>query len=72
MNELFKAYKLNEKGMEKAKGIAEKFNHLFLELYADFLENNESREWSIAKTKLEEACFYTKKAMAKMPWNQPE
>lgn len=70
MNELFKAHRLNEKGMEKAKAIAEKFNSLVLELQSDCLENNESREWSIAKTKLEEACFYTKKAMAKMTWNQ--
>ena len=68
MNELFKFHKLNEQGIERAKRMADTFTLLTGDLEANF-GIKDCREWSIAKTKLEEACFFAKKAMASQPEN---
>lgn len=65
---LFEFHKLNEQGQTNAIDIANAFNDL-LETLKEFCPNN-SREFSIVKTKLEEACFFAKKAMAMQPNNQ--
>lgn len=65
----FGVHILNEEGIAKAKDMAWKFSEL---LY--WLEQPgmcvEGRELSIVKTKLEEACFFAKKAMATNLTNQ--
>lgn len=67
MDPLFEVHKLNENGLKLAAGIAEIFNNAKdqLSTYCP-----DGREWSIVKTKLEEACFFAKKAMANDPKNQ--
>lgn len=70
MNKEFESHKLNETGFSKANGISDLFDRLLLELTSDALCGNNSREISIVKTKLEEACFFAKKAMAQKPENQ--
>lgn len=67
MDALFEVHILNDKGKEKALIIAEAFNDL-LNVLRTWCP--ESRELSIAKTKLEEASFFAKKAMASQPENQ--
>ena len=64
---LFEVHRLNEDGLKKAAEIAEAFTELLGDLA---MWCPASREWSIAKTKLEEAAFFAKKAMATAPENQ--
>lgn len=64
---LFAVHKLNEAGMSKAQELADKFNEL-TELIDSFAADGRSK--SIAFTKLEEASFFAKKAMAENPVNQ--
>lgn len=59
--EYFSSHKLNEKGRGNAELIRCLFDGLLNEL--DKL-CKEGREFSLTKTKLEEASFYAKKAMA--------
>ena len=66
MNKLFQVHKLNASGLDAAKCIAQQFNNV-----AEYIENlPDGREKSIALTKLEEACFFAKKAIAVLPENQ--
>lgn len=67
MHKEFKVHMLNETGKIKAKRIAECFNACLTTL----IEVNPlaSREMSIVRTKLEEASFFAKKAMAENPEN---
>lgn len=65
MSPLFKFHKLNDGGQQKAIAIAEAFNAL-----KTSLNLAPGRESSIVFTKLEEACFFAKKAMATQPENQ--
>jgi hypothetical protein len=67
MYPLFEVHKLNETGMQKAQQIAGSFSGLLGELE---LICGQGREIAIVKTKLEEACFFAKKAMASVPENQ--
>lgn len=71
INPLFASHILNDKGIEKAKALAGEF-HGFLCSLEGMLGNPEGREWSIVKTKLEEAAFFAKKAMAVRPENQKQ
>jgi hypothetical protein len=66
MFDQFEVHKLNETGMGKAIHIAGDFSSLLGSLMTVCPDG---REMSIVKTKLEEACFFAKKAMAKSPEN---
>jgi hypothetical protein len=70
MDSLFEVHRLNERGMVCANQIAAAFNEL-LEKLTMICPGNQ-REFSIVKTKLEEAAFFAKKSMAKLPENQEE
>ena len=61
MRKEFEVYKLNSHGCEKAAAIAAGFDGL-----TQLLEKlcREGGEFAIVKTKLEESCFFAKKAMA--------
>jgi len=67
MNKEFTFHKLTNEGMAQAKAIADLFDSLLDQLkhYCP-----EGREFSLVKTKLEEACFFAKKAMANVSENQ--
>ena len=67
MDNLFAVHMLNDEGKEKAAGIARCFDDLLTNLK---VWCGEEREFSIVKTKLEEAAFFAKKAMACKPENQ--
>jgi len=67
---LFKVHRLNEGGMKNARLIAEEFNLLLDRLETIIGTGSPNREFAIVKTKLEEACFFAKKAMANDPANQ--
>jgi hypothetical protein len=67
MNKEFAVHMLNQAGKEKAAAIADAFNWALEKLKMVCPEN--TREFSICKTKLEEACFFAKKAMASAPGN---
>lgn len=62
MDERFKVHMLNEDGKKAAAVIADLFDTLLLEISKVC---QQGRELEITKTKLEEACFFAKKAMAK-------
>jgi hypothetical protein len=66
---LFQFHRLNEDGIKKAEEIASTFNDCLRVLKTMCPEG---REFSIVKTKLEEASFFAKKAMAHSVSNQTE
>ncbi len=68
MDPLFEVHKLNPEGMAKARFIAESFNILLDSLKT--VCRQDTREFSIVRTKLEEACFFSKKTMAMEPGSQ--
>lgn len=63
----FATHILNEEGIEKALFIAERFSALILDIENVCIDG---REFSICRTKLEEACFFAKKSMATNLINQ--
>lgn len=67
MNKEFQVHILNADGINKAKEIA-----ILFDATLDTLLNlcPQGRELSVVRTKLEEACFFAKKAMATDPINQ--
>ena len=69
---MFKFHKLNEAGQEKSKSIQAVFETTVSALETCCAESSQvgGREFAIAKTKLEEACFFAKKSMAMQPENQ--
>lgn len=69
MNKEFEVHILNGDGIDKAKKIAADFDTL-LESLKTYVP--EGREFAIVKTKMEEACFFGKKAIANHPGNQGE
>lgn len=66
MHQAFQVHRLNEEGTRKARYIADHFD-ILLELLPSVCPPG--REMSIVVTKLEEACFFAKKAMASDPAN---
>lgn len=72
MNPLFQVHLLNDDGVNKAKAMAQNFSALVDELETILGDGIKTREFSIVKTKLEEAAFFAKKAMANQPENQKE
>ncbi len=83
-NTEFAVHILNEDGIKKAKMIAAVFDDALEELKTLCLRSSSAggitlpshflngREFAIVKTKLEEASFFAKKAMAMLPENQKE
>lgn len=69
MNPEFEVHRLTEEGVEKASAIAHIFDSALAEL-ASFCPP--WREFSLMRTKLEEACFFANKAMARDPRNQQQ
>jgi uncharacterized protein YutD len=68
MRKEFKFHKLNSDGIVKARKIAITYDEL-----ADYICEickSGSPELTIALRKLEESCFYAKKAMAQQEFNQ--
>ena len=63
MHREFEVHRLTEQGLDAANSIASEFDQLLTTLERD-IGVPEGREWSIVKTKLEEACFFAKKAIA--------
>lgn len=68
MHKEFEVHLLNTDGCVKAGNIATAFNTLLTEL--EQMIGLDGREMSIVRTKLEEASFFAKKAMAIRPENQ--
>ena len=69
VNPLFSFHKLNEDGIQRAVAIAKAFDELLKTLNEICPDG---REFSIVKTKLEEASFFAKKSIANVPENQLE
>jgi hypothetical protein len=70
----FAVHMLNEDAKDKAKVIASNFSNLLTALEdvcgtPDGHRGPGGREMAIVRTKLEEACFFAKKAMAAQPTN---
>lgn len=68
MDPLFEVHILNLAGAKKAKTIAEKFDTILTELTP--IIGIAGRYPALVRTKLEEAAFFAKKAMAILPENQ--
>ena len=68
INPLFSSVKLNEEGLRKVNTIRGAFTQLLLELEYELPGN--SREISIIRTNLEEACFYAVKAVRNYEGNR--
>jgi len=66
----FAFHRLNERGQEHAKTIAEAFDTLLNRLDAFGGCEVNCREYTLMRTHLEIACFFAKKAMAIKPANQ--
>lgn len=65
---LFQVHRLNAEGIEKAKLMAQLFSTLLRQL--DAMTPPSSRDMAIVRTKLQEACFFAKRAMACLGENQ--
>jgi hypothetical protein len=65
----FQVHLLNEEGKAKALQLAEAFSDLMDRVEALGL-GGDGRALALAKTKLEEACFFAKRAMASRAVNQ--
>ena len=61
MDPIFQVHILNAEGIKNTIVIADKFNNLLSDI-SDYI--GKGREAAIVKTKLEEACFFAKKASA--------
>jgi len=68
MDPLFQVHKLNPGGQTKAAFVASAFDDLLSNIQGHCPVN--TREFSLVKTHLEEACFFAKKAIANDPANQ--
>lgn len=66
---LFRFHRLNMEGITKATAVAELFDGLLTELESLWGVST-GREAALARTHLEEACFYAKKQLAINPMNQ--
>lgn len=73
MNKEFSVHVLSDEGKQKARQIAEAFDLLLDTLTTPLTPNDptvlcpQGRELAIVRTKLEEACFFAKKAMCLAP-----
>lgn len=69
MNKLFRSHLLNDVGKDKAAQIATAYDACLAALTSICPDG---REFAIAKTKLEESCFFAKKAMVADEMNHVE
>jgi hypothetical protein len=65
----FEVHRLNERGLGRAELVAQVFDHA-LETLVHLWDGYNSRESAVCRTKLEEACFFAKKAVAVRGANQ--
>lgn len=68
MRKEFEVYMLNDTGKAKAGAIADVLSEALnaLEVHC----GHDGREMAIVRTKLEEACFFAKRAVAQKPENR--
>lgn len=64
----FSVHLLNESGIAKATAIAETFSRCLSDIEGHC--GGDGREMAIVKTKMQEAAFFAKRAMAVRPENQ--
>lgn len=64
----FDVHMLNETGIEKAKKVALSFSQLLDDV--ELICGKDGREMAVVRTKLQEAAFFAKRAMAVNPENQ--
>lgn len=71
IHDLFQVHKLNAQGIERAENLARQFSELlyFVESVAG-LAPQVGRDLALVRTKLQEASFHAKRAMAQNPDNQ--
>lgn len=67
---LFGFHKLNVTGQDKAVKIQELYENFLSKLQKQIGDGQYGREAAIMRSKLEESCFYAKKAMASLASNQ--
>jgi len=67
IHEAFTVHKLNADGLSEAEELAQRFSDLLS--YTESV-GIDARLNAIVRTKLEEACFFAKKSLAKNPENQ--
>lgn len=72
MDLAFAVHMLNDAGKQKASKIAAAFDGLWTDLQELTGVDMPTREMSLVRTKLEEACFFAKKAMANQEENQQQ
>ena len=72
MRNEFQVHVLNDIGIDRAKSVGELFSE-FLDKLESFIPQTPSqngREMALVKTKLQEASFFAKRAIAVLPENQ--
>lgn len=72
IDDLFKVHRLNTQGIQAAEQLAKDFTALLrkVEALAAAPGQPAGRELALVRTKLQEACFNAKRAMAMNPANQ--
>lgn len=71
----FSVHLLNERGIDRAKRLGEAFSALLdvvEEVSGSRTPGDHQRELALVRTKLQEASFFAKRAMAMTPENQKE
>ena len=66
----FQVHRLNEQGLAKADSLASVFSEALDKI--EGLAGSDGREMVIVRTKMEEASYYSKRAMAQRPENQQQ
>lgn len=64
MNEVFEVRRLTPEGLKKAQEIAEAFDQLLTRLETVCV--TDGRDLALVRTKLQEACFFAKRALARL------
>jgi hypothetical protein len=67
---MFEVHVLNDQGIEKARILQKSFKEFLSSI--EEMCGSDGREMSIVRTKLEEASFFAKRAMAMNPVNHDE
>lgn len=72
MRQEFQVHLLNDEGVEKAKELGEVFSDLLDKVETIVMQtpSQNGREMALVKTKLQEASFFAKRALAVLPRNQ--